>query len=215
MSSSDSIQQFHLRVPTYYGAVKEEVLREFNLPEYGEPETPVLVHSAAGVRVVLGTHKLADWDKPDVQIERRPNGWAIYLNPSGGDPCGCVYFLDDGRSLLLPERGMYAIEVIHRKSEPPEIDVVMGPVPNVVAENTTLESMQASKKLKTCARCRQADEYPGDWYGDLCPTCADRTDGEWVCKSCGRRGSFEAMGGDGPSDPICCGRNCNRIDPDN
>ena len=38
-----------------------------------------------------------------VQVERRPNGWAIFLHPiGGGDPSGYVYFLDDGRSFVLP-----------------------------------------------------------------------------------------------------------------
>lgn len=29
---------------------------------------------------------------------------------------------------------------------------------------------------KRCARCLQIQEYSGDWYGDLCPQCADETD---------------------------------------
>jgi hypothetical protein len=53
-----------------------------------------------------------------------------------------------------------------------------------------------------------------DWYDDLCPGCADATDGDWFCNVCGRRGNFETMGGDGDSDPECCEVLCRRIDPD-
>jgi hypothetical protein len=44
--------------------------------------------------------------KPDIQIERHPNGWKIFLHPLGGsDASGFVYFVDDGRSYLLREFG--------------------------------------------------------------------------------------------------------------
>jgi hypothetical protein len=63
-------------------------------------------------------------------------------------------------------------------------------------------------KKKHCARCRQEREVSGDWYGDLCPPCADRTEGDWICEFCGRHGSFEVMGGSRADDPNCCGRSC-------
>ena len=45
-----------------------------------------------------------DMSKPDIQIERRPRGWAIFLHPlGGGDASGLVYFLDDGRSYIVPD----------------------------------------------------------------------------------------------------------------
>lgn len=71
--------------------------------DYGpEIYVPVVVYDDVGVRVVLGTHDPKDHDKPDVQIERRKNGWAIFLHPLGGsDPCACVYFHDDGRSWIV------------------------------------------------------------------------------------------------------------------
>lgn len=62
-----------------------------------------------------------------------------------------------------------------------------------------------------CLRCRRNEKYSGDWYGDLCPSCADQTDGDWVCLCCERIGNFEAMGGDGADNPRCCGVPCIRV----
>lgn len=91
-----------LMVPTYNGKSLEEP--NCKLPEFDEPEVPVLVCPAEGVRIVLGTHDYHDYSKPDVQIERRHNGWAIFLHPLGGsDPSGFVFFLDDGRSYVVKE----------------------------------------------------------------------------------------------------------------
>jgi hypothetical protein len=64
---------------------------------------------------------------------------------------------------------------------------------------------------KRCARCRKRQEYSGDWYGDLCPECADATEGQWLCRRCKRRGNFEEMGGDGATNPSCCGSACKRV----
>ena len=53
---------------------------------------------------MLGSHDFNDVDKPDIQIERQPNGWVIFLHPLGGsDAAGTVYFHDDGRSYLVKE----------------------------------------------------------------------------------------------------------------
>jgi hypothetical protein len=75
-------------------------------PDYGPPYVLVVICETDGVRVVLGSDDCEDLKKPDILVERRPNGWAIFLHPiGGGDPSGYVYFLDDGRSLLLQEGG--------------------------------------------------------------------------------------------------------------
>lgn len=66
-------------------------------------------------------------------------------------------------------------------------------------------------RQKTCTRCRQTGEYSGDWYGDLCPECADETDGDWVCLCCIRHGNFEEMGDSGAMNPTCCGSTCEHV----
>jgi hypothetical protein len=66
-------------------------------------------------------------------------------------------------------------------------------------------------KKKRCARCRQTRQYSGDWYGNLCPGCADSTAGDWVCCRCNRSGDFDEMGGSGATNPSCCGSPCNHI----
>lgn len=102
-----------LMVPTYLAERFPEEVATGRREDFGEPCVPVLVQRAGGVRVVLGSHEWEDVDKPDVHIERRPHGWAIFLHAvGGGDPSGYVYFLDDGRSFLVPEDGGGATPVI-------------------------------------------------------------------------------------------------------
>jgi len=103
------MEEMKLRVPTYNG----KWIGHCGLPEFSESKTPVLVCEADGVRVVLGTHDYHDYDKPDIQIERRNNGWMIFLHPlGGGDPSGYVFFLDDGRSFIVKEDHAGATESI-------------------------------------------------------------------------------------------------------
>jgi hypothetical protein len=33
--------------------------------------------------------------------------------------------------------------------------------------------------LRHCARCGETHRYCGDWYGDLCPSCADATEPDY------------------------------------
>jgi hypothetical protein len=68
-------------------------------------------------------------------------------------------------------------------------------------------------KKRACERCRRRVEISADWYDGLCPSCADKTEGEWVCARCDSRGSFEQMGGSGVSDPTCCGFPCDHAPP--
>jgi hypothetical protein len=218
MPLNADLKRLELSVPTYYGSVAEKLAKELGLPEFGEPVVPVLVHEAEGVRIILGTHDYDDLRKPDIQIERRPNGWAIFLHPEpGGDASGFVYFLDDGRSFVLPEHGPNPIEMLDRGDEPPEIDEVDGPVPDVITQDHPelgRDDIGLAPDVKSCARCVQTKEYSGDWYDVLCPECADRTEGDWVCPTCGRSGSFETMGGDGAANPDCCGTPSEHVDPD-
>ena len=127
-----------LVVPTYYGNTggKPEFAAK---DEFDEPSVPVLIREADGVRLVLGTHDFEDLEKPEIQIERRPNGWLIFLNPiPGGDTTGLVYFLDDGRSFLVPD-GIFSerIQVLDRVEEVPGIDDLPNsevlPDPSIVA----------------------------------------------------------------------------------
>jgi hypothetical protein len=108
-------------VPTYVGSQKKRNPEGMSTPDFAPPLVPVLIHEADGVRLVLGTHDYDDRTKPDVQIERRPHGWAIFLHPEAGDSVGCAYYLDDGRSFFLPERFMEdRFEIVD--DIPPELD---------------------------------------------------------------------------------------------
>jgi hypothetical protein len=88
-----------IQVPTFYGTSTAEPPAV--LPEFGAPYVPLIVKEEDGIRICLGTSDPTKIDTPDIVVERRPAGWAIFLRPCGGDDeCGHVYFLDDGRSLV-------------------------------------------------------------------------------------------------------------------
>lgn len=119
---------------------------------------PVLIYREAGVRIVLGTHDDGQLDKPDIQIERRPNGWAIFLHPiGGGDPSGIVFFLDDGRSFLTPDglsSGRIAVldhdEKVPVLDDPPSHE--QSPDPNIItgpADSSFDESV--ARKMEVAA----------------------------------------------------------------
>jgi hypothetical protein len=109
-------RQFKLTVPTYNANYFGKQTLANLMEEFSAPHVPILVHEAEGVRIVLGTHDYDEMDKPDIQIERRANGWAVFLHPLGGsDASGFIYFLDDGRSYLLKE---------HAGGPTPEIEVL-------------------------------------------------------------------------------------------
>lgn len=139
------MEELKLMVPTYNG----KWLKEPNctLDDFGEPGVPVVVRPADGVRVVLGTHDYDDSSKPDVQIERRHNGWMIFLHPVGGcDPCGYVFFLDDGRSFLVKESACgppWEIEVVEYEQAVDEVDEIkptgLSCVPTMVVTRSPLE----------------------------------------------------------------------------
>jgi len=115
-----------MTVPTYNATLYAADVSANLKPEFGDPFTPVLIREADGVRIVLGTHDYEDMQKPDIQIERQPNGWIIFLHPLGGsDPSGYVYFLDDGRSFVRKELDVgptEPIEVLSRRDNVPGFD---------------------------------------------------------------------------------------------
>lgn len=100
-SKHESAIDLKMIVPTYNG---KWLLENPVLQECDEPHVPVLVTPADGLRIVLGTHDCNDFDKPGIYIERRHNGWMMFLQPHyAGDTSGFVVFLDDGRSYIAPD----------------------------------------------------------------------------------------------------------------
>lgn len=92
----------------------------------GPPYVAILVRQGDGIRLVLGTHDYNDRRAPDMLVERRPNGWVVFLHTvASGDPCGTIYFLDDGRTFFVKEYdagATPAIAVLETVCGMPEID---------------------------------------------------------------------------------------------
>lgn len=124
MSEHDELR---LLVPTYYRHANsdEREAKEVGSSDFGLPIVPVLVHPADGLRIVLGSHDINDLSKPDIQIERRRNGWAVFLQPiPRGDTAGYVYFLDDERSFLVRDEinANQNVRVVKYGRSVPELD---------------------------------------------------------------------------------------------
>ena len=109
---------------TYYGNVPEEQTSARKLEEFDSPEVPIVIRPADGVRIVLGTHDFWDTNFPDIQIERRPGGWAVFIHAvPGDDPTGFVYILDDGRSYANIEYGSsLPLRFLEEEEFPPDLD---------------------------------------------------------------------------------------------
>jgi len=115
----DEPAMWKMSVPTYLGAQAHD--GKIDWPDFTEPNAPVLVHEFEGVRVLMGTHDRMNQDRPDLQIERRPHGWAIFIHPNDGDPVASLYMMDDGRTFLMPEK--YAHPALETVDEiPAEVD---------------------------------------------------------------------------------------------
>jgi hypothetical protein len=122
------MSEMKIHVPTYNHGALVQGAKTDGKPEFGDPYVPLVIRRADGVRILLGSHDYYDPSKPDIQIERRPHGWVIFLHPvGGGDPSGHIYFLDDGRSFLVPERSLGTtppINALEWDETVPEIDNV-------------------------------------------------------------------------------------------
>ena len=111
-----------MEIPTFYVHGQEQHAASSEEPEFGSPLVDVSIYRQDGVRIVLHTPNMDDDDQPDIHIERRPRGWAIFLHPEGSnDPSGFVYFLDDGRSFIVPS-GLQPIVTLKWNGDIPEVD---------------------------------------------------------------------------------------------
>jgi hypothetical protein len=155
--------EMKLYAPTYnHGEFRTGELPD-DVAEFGDPQVPVVVRDADGIRIVLGSHDYWAKDVPDVQIERRPGGWAIFLHPVGGsDASGYAYFLDNGLSYLVPETGYGATPQIMmlrddealRHLDEPGYD---GPKPT----------------FEPCELCGAPSQEDRDDWAELCPSCGE------------------------------------------
>lgn len=102
-AKEQSMWQYHCRVPTYVGALTPEERGPGGGPDFAAPSVPVRISDAAGIRLILGTDDEQDRVKPEIVVERRPHGWAIFINCNADETVGVVFMLDDGRTMLLRE----------------------------------------------------------------------------------------------------------------
>jgi hypothetical protein len=140
----------------------------------------------------------------------------VFMRFAGGPELDLSFFDMDRLAIAyLKLRGITLpteLSDLTNAEPPPRCDFV---VPNWLMSGflrkTDAEVPKEPVKEKPCARCGQSYAYSGEWYGDLCPECADNTEGDWVCRFCNRRGDFEEMGGSGARNPNCCGSPCNHV----
>ncbi|MGA2442087.1 MAG: hypothetical protein ABSH08_14125 [Tepidisphaeraceae bacterium] len=162
--------ELKIHVPTYYGSVGVRNADAGAKPEFGDPYVPIIARPAEGMRLVLGSQDYFDKNAPDIQVERRPNGWAIFLHPIGGsDPCGYVFFVDDGRSFVVPEGELGAtpsIKVVSWEEAGKEVDGL-----NSIEEG---DSHGPDSDEEACELCNNPLAYSGDNWDGLCPECADQ-----------------------------------------
>jgi hypothetical protein len=124
------------------------------------------------------------------------------------------------RGVKLPKN----VRMLTQGEPPPQCDFL---VPNSRLPDLNIQAKRSQKATRkkssarkndeqgTCSRCRKNRKTSEDWFGTLCPECADGTEGEWMCRVCGRKGDFETMGGCGAVDPMCCGAPCEQSRTDN
>ncbi len=117
-----AFKQLSLRLPTYNGTLFHEEVFNEEMAEYGAPRVPVSISYDLGLRVILGASDEKEIDrKPDLLIEKHPNGWAIFIHPAGSDPSCAIYLLPGARTVIVPELDS-SLEVTAPLADVPEID---------------------------------------------------------------------------------------------
>lgn len=152
------MEALKLMVPTYNGKWLKGT--DIKLADFDDPLVPVLVHQAEGVRIALGTHDHPNNEKPDIQIERRHNGWMIFLHPLGGsDASGYVVFLDDGRSFIVEGSccgSTEPIEMVEYDEAIAELDDVLPSglscTPTMVVQKSSAENDPASDQRESTSK---------------------------------------------------------------
>ena len=117
------MEELKLYAPTYYRG--SPALKGCGKLEFDDPASQCSFTPPMGFGLYWVV--TSQWtEMPPTFRSSRPNGWAIFLQPvAGGDPCGYVYFIDDGRSYLVPESDFGStppIRVLHCNETVPEID---------------------------------------------------------------------------------------------
>ncbi len=77
--------------------------------EFGAPLARIDIFEEEGARAVMLAPPVDgvfrnDQDCPNVVIERRANGWAIFIHKDGGDCIGLVKISDDGECAMERDR---------------------------------------------------------------------------------------------------------------
>src|SRR5262249_13774896 len=90
---------WRMNVPTYLAS------QDLNGPDFGESHVPVLIGEAEGIRLLLGADDWNDYEKRNIQIERRPRGWMIFVRHNAGDAVGFFILMDDGRTFYVHKYG--------------------------------------------------------------------------------------------------------------
>jgi hypothetical protein len=104
----------------------------------------------------------------------------VHLRFAGGPELDFSFF--DMDRIAVEYLGMRGVEL------PPEVQNLVNAecppacdflIPKEFASILGSSSSCQDVRDKRCARCLQTSEYSGDWYGDLCPRCADETEPDY------------------------------------
>jgi hypothetical protein len=108
----------------------------------------------------------------------------VFLRLTGGPELDLA-LIDMDRIAIeyLKMRGVYlppeASELTNAKRPPKGDFLVPG---SLISEFSTVSAStprEQAQDVRRCARCGRTCPYSGDWYGDLCPECADATEPEY------------------------------------
>jgi len=82
--------------------------------EFGDPKVQVGIKSHShGIQIDLPALSKARNFGPNVFIERRPSGWAIYISPDDGEEVLCIaHVRDDGKMTVASDTGKVLLDYI-------------------------------------------------------------------------------------------------------
>ena len=104
----------------------------------------------------------------------------VYLRFATGPELDLSFF--DMDRIAIDYLGMRGVQLppevqnlVNARCPPPCDFLVPSDVVSILGDSSSPQPVNE----KRCGRCLQTCPYSGDWYGDLCPQCADETEPDY------------------------------------